>query len=68
MTKRTKQAIEAAETCSEEFYSEDMARGYADGLAYATDGAISDIDVKRVNIGRVVKWVVTFEDKEVTRL
>lgn len=46
------------------FETEDWARGFAEVLEYVNDGAISDIEVKRVNDGRGDRWIVSFEDED----
>jgi len=45
------------------FFTEDYARGFADGVEHVNDGAISDIQVEHVKDGVIDLWIVSFEDE-----
>lgn len=49
-------------TVEKVFYSEDYAKGFAEGLEYAEDGPVGSVEVKRRDTGRAVEWVVSFQD------
>jgi hypothetical protein len=42
------------------FPSEGWARGFAEGIEYVNDGAISDVEVRKRN----EQWVVSFDDAD----